>query len=163
MGLPPPFLFQNGVFIHRVRTLSLSRAQHNSCITRMNRKPAFISSSPVTKLLEALFTCICSWQCQSQKQMHLPRRDLCFFFTCRKKYMISYLHNHTVTAITAYESYSSWLTTDNLYILERLRVVSIAANESILAPLSRQTESLHPPHDMSRLGCFNPFLHPKGL
>ncbi len=28
-GAPPPFLFQNGVFIHRVRTLSLSRAQHN--------------------------------------------------------------------------------------------------------------------------------------
>jgi hypothetical protein len=27
MGLPPLFPFQNGVFIHRVRTLSLSRVQ----------------------------------------------------------------------------------------------------------------------------------------
>jgi hypothetical protein len=28
----------------------------NGCISRTYRKPAFISSSPVTKLLEALFT-----------------------------------------------------------------------------------------------------------
>jgi hypothetical protein len=28
-GTPPPFLLQNGVFIHRVRTLSLPRVQDN--------------------------------------------------------------------------------------------------------------------------------------
>jgi hypothetical protein len=44
-----------------------------------------------------------------------------------------------------------WLATDNLHIFEWLSVVSTAANESILAPLSKQTESFHPPRD---LGCF---------
>jgi hypothetical protein len=41
-----------------------------------------------------------------------------------------------------------------LTVLERLGVVSTAANEYIFAPLSKQTESPYPSHDMRHLDCF---------
>jgi ribosomal protein L24E len=50
----------------------------------------------------------CSQQCQSQEQTHKPRRALWFIFNLQiKKSRISYLHNHTIPVIIAYESYLS--------------------------------------------------------
>jgi hypothetical protein len=37
------------------------------------------------------------------------------------------------------------------FMLEQLSIVSTAANESILAPLSKQTEPSHSPHEIGHL------------
>ncbi len=42
-----------------------------------------------------------------------------------------------------------------LYILEQPSIVSTAANESILAPFSKQTESFHSPHEIEHLTTFH--------
>ncbi len=84
----------------------------------------------------------------------MSRRGLWFIFNLRIKkqyqsftYQYSYNNRHTYESIFL-------INTDNFYILERLGVVSTVANESILAPLLKQTESSFPPSDMRRLDCF---------
>ncbi len=82
----------------------------------------------------------CSQQCRSQEQTHMPSRVLRFIFNLQiEKNKVSHSHNHSVTII-----------------LERMGIVSTAANESILAPLSKQTESFYSPHDRR---CLDYFLY----
>ncbi len=94
----------------------------------------------------------CSQQSRSQGRTHMPWQVSRFIFNLRKKSRISHLHNCTANYKCTYKSYLSWLATDNLYILERINVVTTAANKSILAPFSKQTEPLHPPCELGRFG-----------
>ncbi len=83
-----------------------------------------------------------SRQCQSQEQMHMPKIGSVIHI------IIGYYNHYTHRPflLTAQAIYA--------YILERLGIVSTATNESILAPLSKQTESSYSPCDLRYLGCF---------
>jgi hypothetical protein len=81
----------------------------------------------------------------------MPRGVLCFIFNLRIKengsitqihwwLLWSFLLNHEICFFTHITS----------YILAQLSVVSTTANESILAPFSKQTESSHSPREIGR-------------
>jgi hypothetical protein len=90
--------------------------------------------------------------------MHEARQVFWFIFNLRIKKNRSVIH----TIIGYYNRHTQWsfscqiVQTVHVYILEQLGFVSTAAkkNESILAHLSKQTESSCSPHDLGRLNCF---------
>jgi hypothetical protein len=93
----------------------------------------------------------CSQRCRCQEQTHMPGRVLLFIFNLREKKFESVI----LTFTNCYDCYSLrqvYLHTHIIsHLLEQPSVVSTAANESILAPLSNQTESSHSPHEIGRL------------
>jgi hypothetical protein len=59
-------------------------------------------------------------------------------------------HTYTHDCYDRYSTNKKFFTHITSYILEKISVVSTATNESILAPLSKQTESFRSPHE---IGC----------
>ncbi len=82
----------------------------------------------------------CLQQHQSQEQTHMPRQVWWFIFNLQiKNHGISYTRTHKLLYRYLLNTKSASLKHIIKYILEQPNVVSIAANESILAPLSKQT------------------------
>jgi hypothetical protein len=80
----------------------------------------------------------------------MPRGFLWFIFNLRIKNGVSYTHILMTFMIVTYEHKVCLFTLITLYTLEQLSVVSTTANESILASLSKQTESFHSPRGIGR-------------
>jgi hypothetical protein len=74
----------------------------------------------------------------------MPRRVLWFIFYLQIKNRVSH------DCYDRYSTNTKLFTHITSYILEKISVVSTAANESILAPLSKQMESFRSPHEIGR-------------
>ncbi len=104
----------------------------------------------IFKRNEKLWTCsfthfVCDSASLKNKRI-CPDGSYALFWTCG-------LHNCTVNYNNYVWKLSHLIDNSNLYIIERLSVVSTSVNEPKLALLSKQTDSFYLPRDMRRLDC----------
>jgi hypothetical protein len=83
--------------------------------------------------------------------MHMPSQVLRFIFNLQEKKLGKTHICSQLLLLLPINQKVCLFTHITSYILEQPNVVSNAANESILAPLSKQTESSHSPSETGRL------------